>query len=94
MKRILLVLAIAVLGLAVLVYSLDFVILQFRVLTDRNAYGMVNVKTYYEIQEKNARTEYVFGSSQDQSCVNSLFPHKGLSTCWYLRRHPEQPIRI
>lgn len=94
MKRIVWKIAIAVGAAAALIYVSDFGILEFRIVANRNPYGSVNVRTYYEIQEKNARTEYVFGSSQDQPCVNSLIPHKGLPACWYLRRHPEQPIHI
>ena len=87
-------LSLAALGFVlVLVYAGDYAVLRIRVA--RNAgYGSVRIRQYYAIQEKNSRTEYVFGSTQDQSCVNSLFGHQGLRPCWYLRRYPEQQIQI
>jgi len=79
--------------LTLLAYAGDYVV--FRVRVSRKAgYGSVTVRIYYAIQEKNGRTEYVFGSMQDQSCVNSLFGHQGQRPCWYLRRHPEQKVEI
>jgi hypothetical protein len=94
MKVILVKIASAVLLAFGLAYLADFALLEFRVLAKRNVFDSVTVRSYYEIEEKNARTEYVFGSSQQETCVKSLFPHRGLQACWYLRRHPEQPIRI
>ena len=76
-----------------LVYAADYVVLRVRAQTSA-AYGSVQVRQYYAIQEKNGRTEYVFGSMQNQTCVNSLFSHHGLQPCWYLRRHPEQRVQI
>ena len=87
-------LSLAALGLlAILAYAGDYAV--YRISIGRNtAYGSVTVSQYYAIQEKNGRTEYVFGSTQDQTCVNSLFSHQGLRPCWYLRRHPEQQVQI
>jgi hypothetical protein len=79
--------------LLVLVYAGDYAVLRIRIARN-TAYGSVTVRQYYAIQEKNNRTEYVFGSTQDQTCVNSLFGHQGLLPCWYLRRHPEQQVQI
>ena len=93
MKR-LVVISLAGLALAfAVVYASDFAIWSVR--KSRNAgYGTVTVRSYYAVHEKNNRTEYVFGSAQDQPCTNSLFSHEGLRPCWYLRRHPEQQIEI
>ena len=79
--------------LFLLLYAGDYGILRLRIA--RNAgYDTVTVRQYYAINEKNNRTEYVFGSTVDQSCVSSLFGHQGYQPCWYLRRHPEQQIKI
>jgi hypothetical protein len=77
-----------------LFYAGDYLILRFRVATNRSAFGMVTVRTYYAVHEKNDRTEYVFKDQEDETCVHSLFSHMGYSPCWYLRRHPEQQIVI
>jgi len=52
------------------------------------------VRSYYAVQEKNNRTEYIFNGVADQTCVRALFPHLGNVPCWYLRRHPEKQITI
>jgi hypothetical protein len=79
--------------LVVLAYAGDYMVLRLRI--GRNSgYDSVPVRQYYAIQEKNSRTEYIFGSTQNQTCVNSLFGHRGLFPCWYLRRHPEQQVKI
>jgi hypothetical protein len=30
--------------------------------------------------------------SQTITCVHSLFPHSGYSTCWYVRKQMQQPV--
>jgi hypothetical protein len=80
-------------ALLLMTYAGDYLVLRIRIARN-SGYDSVTVRQYYAINEKNNRTEYVFGSTQDQPCVNSLFGHQGLQTCWYLRRHPEQQIKI
>jgi hypothetical protein len=46
------------------------------------------------IPKKNGKTEFVFQPAQLQQCVHSLFAHEGYLPCWYLSRHPEQPIKM
>jgi hypothetical protein len=93
MKRIFTSVAVALAAILVGAYATDYLVLRYR-MTRNQAYGKVSVRQYYAIQEKNARTEYVNGTTQDETCVNSLFAHQGLSPCWYLRRHPERQVRV
>jgi len=93
MKKIAGISLIAVGLLLALIYVGDYAALRLRIRRN-TAYGAVTVRIYYAIQEKNGRTEYVFGSMQDQSCVNSLFGHELQRPCWYLRRYPEQKVEI
>jgi hypothetical protein len=79
---------------ALIVYAADYAVLRYRIFRNRAAYDTVTVRYYYEVQEKNNRTEYAFASAQPQNCVNSLFPHQGFEPCWYARRHAERPIKI
>jgi hypothetical protein len=79
--------------LLVLLYGADYGILRVRIARN-SGYDTVTVRQYYAINEKNNRTEYVFGSTQEQPCVNSLFGHEGFQPCWYLRRHSEQQVQI
>jgi len=79
--------------LLVIAYLGDYLILRIRIARG-SGYGEVTVRQYYAINEKNSRTEYVYGSTEDQVCVNSIFGHQGLLPCWYLRRHPDQQVKI
>lgn len=94
MKKILGISAVAVVALAVLTYAADYAILRVRIARNLAPYGAEMVRQYYAISEKNQRTEYVYGSTQQQPCVNSLFGHLGMAPCWYLRRHPDQETHI
>ena len=93
MKRIAFYSVAVMLVLGAVAYVGDYLVLRVRIARN-SGYGTVTVQQYYAINEKNNRTEYVFGSTFDQPCVNSLFGHQGLQACWYLRRHPEQQIKI
>lgn len=73
-----------------LVFVIDFAIFRVRVAANRNPYGSVTVDPYFAVHEKSGKTEFMFQPPQTQTCVHALFPHEGLSPCWYLSRHPEQ----
>jgi hypothetical protein len=84
----------AVVALAAVVYLSDYAILRYRISANRNAFGAVTVQPYYAIKQKNGKTEFVSGDSQNVSCVNSLFPHSGYVPCWYLNRHSQQQVNL
>jgi hypothetical protein len=84
-------------GLAIAVlasYAADYAVLRYRIFRSLAPYDTVTVRYYYEVQEKNNRTEYAYSSTQQQTCVKSFFPHQGLEPCWYARRHTDRPIKI
>jgi len=44
---------------------------------------------------KNNKVDYEIDSQkpeEDVPCVHSLFPHAGMSPCWYVTRHANDPI--
>ncbi len=85
------------LGLVILlgvIYAVDYAVLRYRVAANRTAFGTEPVSSYYAVQEKNNKTEYIFKDKEDETCVHSLFSHLGYAPCWYLRRHPEKQITI
>jgi hypothetical protein len=87
----------ALLGAAVLLsvaYVLDYAVLRFRMAINRHPTGRVTVRPVYAVPHKNRSTEFLLGDLQDQTCVNSLFPHLGDSPCWYLEKHKEQQINM
>jgi hypothetical protein len=94
LKRILATAALLVVALAALTYILDYGVFRLRVAMNRNPYGSVTVTHYYAVLQKNGKTSYMFDPPQPWSCVHALFPHAGVSPCWYLSRHPEQKTDI
>jgi hypothetical protein len=83
MKRIAIIVVVAL----ALVYVADFCVFQIKK-SGKNptAFGTVRVQPFYAIPHKDGKAEYMFGDPQDQACVHALFPHSGLSTCWYIAR--------
>lgn len=94
MKKIIANALLVIIALAVLVYACDYMIWRYRAATNNNAYGTLTVQYYYAIGEKSGKTEYDFQPPQQETCVNSLFPHAGYSPCWYERKHTEKAIRV
>jgi hypothetical protein len=50
----------------------------------------VTVNRYLTIPLKGNKQEFDYLGSMDLPCSVSLFPQAGQSTCWQLRRHPNQ----
>lgn len=98
MKRKIKLSLLSILLLAALLYLGDYLILRFRVWRNLQPYGTVTVQITYAISEKSTpginKTEYSSTPPQNQTCVNSLFPHFGYSPCWYLSRHPIKQVNV
>lgn len=94
MKKIIAGVLSTIVGLVVLTYIFDYAIWRYRAATNHNAYGSLTVQYYYAIGEKSGKTEYDFQPPQQETCVNSLFPHAGYSPCWYERKHTEKAIQV
>jgi hypothetical protein len=79
-------------------YIADYLQFQYRVRHNRQPYGTVTIQTTYAIAEKAPRgaqkTEYASGGTQDQACINALFPQSGHSPCWYLRRNAQKLVNF
>jgi hypothetical protein len=56
--------------------------------------GTITIKRYYAVGLKNGKTEMYYADPETQTCVNSVFPHRGYSPCWYVRRHNVKEISI
>ena len=90
MKRI----AVSVMALFALLYAGDYAVVRFRIPKGRDPYGVVKVRPYYAVTQKNGKPEFYFLDPQNQTCVRSLFPHLGYSPCWYVSRHAHQRINM
>ncbi len=80
-----------------LVYAGDYLRVRYRMAHPKagEAFGNVLMERLYAIPQKNGATEYEFDARQPEvntPCVHSLFPHLGLSPCWYLKRNSQKPI--
>lgn len=93
-KRIAVATILLLAGLLGILYAGDYALLRYRVASAGNAFGSVAVSSYYAVQEKNNKTEYIFKNQENQTCVHSLFSHLGYVPCWYLNRHTERQITI
>jgi hypothetical protein len=76
------------------VYAGDYALLRYRVSANSAAFDTVTVKPYYAVPRKDNKLEYLPDDPQDETCVNSLFPHLGDSPCWYLRTHTKQRVDL
>ena len=56
--------------------------------------GTVIMRRYYAVGLKNGKTELDFVDPENETCVNSIFPHMGYTPCWYLRRHNTKEVRL
>lgn len=66
-------------------YLIDLAMLRLR----HDPTATVTVRPYTVVPRNDKREEILFDDPRDESCVNSLLPHQGMTPCWYLRRHPE-----
>ncbi len=92
MKRVLpriLVIGGAVLGASWLADYLSFV---YRIPGGREQYGTVQVQKVLAVPQKDHKTEYIADQPEAEQCVHSMFPHLGLTPCWYLARHANQQV--
>ena len=90
MKRIVII----TVGLVALLYAGDYLSVRLRIPRSRDPYGVVRVRSYYVVPQKNRKPEFYFIEPQDQVCVRSLFPHLGYKPCWYLRRRSQNRIEM
>jgi|HubBroStandDraft_6_1064221.scaffolds.fasta_scaffold3455883_1 hypothetical protein len=94
MKRILTWgLAIIAIG-AFFLYTGDYISLRYRIPGNRDQFGTVTVESYYAVPLKDGKTEFIMGDTQNQQCVNSLFPHFDCSPCWYANKKKVKRINM
>jgi hypothetical protein len=79
------------------VYTGDLVSVRVRTrhATPTDPFETLTAPRMLAISEKGGKTEFVLDSQnpeQKVTCVHSLFPHDGYSTCWQVQRTLHQPI--
>jgi len=76
--------------LAALIWTADWLALRHRVAQDGEAYGEVEVRYRIALHLKNRRIDQRSEKPRMVECVRSMFPHYDDPPCWYLERHPDQ----
>jgi hypothetical protein len=94
LKRALLYLLLLVIAVGAITYVGDYALLRYRVSAQKNPFGQVTVTPYFAIPMKNGNTEFDFQPPENETCTNSLYPHMGMSPCWYLEKHREKRIDV
>jgi hypothetical protein len=89
-KRVVLIAGALLVAFLAVVYAGDWFLLRLR----SNPYDSVTIQHYYAIAQKTGRIELQYDRTYSQQCPRSLFPHRGLQPCWYVRRHTEQWTKI
>jgi hypothetical protein len=70
----------------------DNLVLRYRILTNREPFGQVQVKRYLAIRHKDQRVEFVSTDPETRVCAHSLFLQLGNNPCWYVSRHTVERI--
>ncbi len=52
----------------------------------------VQVHVMLAVPQKDNRVEFIPGGIETQTCLVSLFPHFGLTPCWYAERHTRKEV--
>jgi hypothetical protein len=84
--------ALAVVGVMVLVYAADYSAARFPFPKGHQPLGVITVRPYLAVPQKSGKSEFYFLDPKQQTCVNSLLPHLGYNPCWYVQRHRRQRI--
>ena len=86
--------ALITVGLLALLYLGDYASVRIPVPPGRAAYSTVTVRPYYAVKLKSGKSDLYFLDPQEQTCVNSLFPHLGFQPCWYIRKHTHPRVSM
>lgn len=80
-----------ILAVAAVTYLIDYAIVRVRVWRgDKSAFASLTVRPYYAVPRKDHKVEFIFDDPQNETCVQSLYPHFGDRPCWYAFRHTEK----
>jgi hypothetical protein len=75
-----------------LVYAADAAGVYLRTTDHRLPTRIVQVHVMLAVPQKNNRVEFIPGGTVTEPCLVSLFPHSGLSPCWYAERHTRREV--
>lgn len=91
-RKILLRGILGILAAVVLTYFVDAAQIRMRLASGGAAKTYDSVNVIYAAGLKNSKYEVYADQPAPQTCTRSLFPQRGYTPCWYLRRHTMQMI--
>jgi hypothetical protein len=82
--------------LVAVTYSGDFLWLHVRMIKPKpgDPFDFVHLERFYAVSRKDGRYEFMAAEPEDRACVHALFPHGGMSPCWYVKRLNGKPIMM
>jgi hypothetical protein len=92
-------LLISLLVLFATLWAVDELSFEYKVHTadSGSAFGTVTMRHVLAIELKGGKVEYALDRTQPtqaEPCVYSLFPHAGLTPCWYLTRQSRKAMPL
>ena len=76
-----------------IVYLVDDLSVRYRRAASKDG-TLDEVTFYYATTLKNGRVEVFYDQPQTEACVHALFPHLGLSPCWYAAQRSVRRIGL
>ena len=84
-KAVLKLVVLIVVASAALLYAGDFAWFEYRVLKPKPNDPFETLTVHYATDVKGGKVE-VFEEPQLQTCIHSIFPHRGYRPCWRFNR--------
>jgi hypothetical protein len=77
-------------------YAGDFTWLHMRMIWAKpgSPYDSVHLNRVFAVLRKDGRYDILSAPPEDRACVHSIFPHSGVSPCWYVKRLNDKPIMM
>ncbi|HEY6331501.1 MAG TPA: hypothetical protein VI756_19405 [Blastocatellia bacterium] len=94
MKRVLTRILAVIAVLLIVFYLGDYLSLQYQIPGNRDQFGTVTVEILLAVPQKDGKTEFISGDTQNVQCVHSVFPHFGCAPCWYISRKKFKQINM
>jgi hypothetical protein len=85
LRRLLLRFILITVCLAGAVFGLDYLSVALRI-PHREQFSVIRVDQLYAIPNRWNEVDWSRGDPVMEKCVNSLLPHYGFRSCWYVRR--------
>jgi hypothetical protein len=82
--------------LVAVTYAGDYLWLHIRMIKPKpgSPFDSIHLERVIAALRKDGRYDIMPAPPEDRACVHSLFPHSGLSPCWYVKRLNAKPIMM